>query len=112
MLCLISLQMQEKEEEGENPDMEQQVPEATERKEHDSCGQTGLESVQSEQAVELAGAAPEKEQGKEVTGPLCLASCPLGGPLLPVRNHVLLSSSWFVCDVFLWLTSKISSPVH
>ncbi|XP_060024167.1 midasin [Lagenorhynchus albirostris] len=60
-------QMQE-EEEGENSDTEQQVPEATERKEHDSCGQTGLESVQSECAVELAGAAPEKEQGKEEHG--------------------------------------------
>lgn len=42
------------------------MPEPTERKEHESCGQTGLESVQSEQAVELAGAAPEKEQGREV----------------------------------------------
>lgn len=61
-------QEQEKEEEGENPDMEEQVPEATERKEHDSCGQTGLESVQSAQAVELAGAAPETEQGKEEHG--------------------------------------------
>ncbi|XP_059970578.1 midasin isoform X2 [Mesoplodon densirostris] len=61
-------QMQEKEEEGENSDTEQQVPEATERKEHDSCGQTGLESEQSEHAVELAGAAPEKEQGKEEHG--------------------------------------------
>lgn len=103
---------EEEEEEGENSDAEQQVPEATERKEHDSCGQTGLESVQSECAVELAGAAPEKEQGKEVKGPLCLASCPLGGPLLPVQNQVLFSSNWVVCDVFLWLTSKISSPVH
>ncbi|XP_032340488.1 LOW QUALITY PROTEIN: midasin [Camelus ferus] len=59
---------QEKEEEGENSDTEEQVPEATERKERDSCGQTGLESVQSAQAVELAGAAPEKEQGKEEHG--------------------------------------------
>ncbi|KAF4025219.1 hypothetical protein G4228_017124 [Cervus hanglu yarkandensis] len=56
-------QMQEKEE--ENSDMEEPVPEPTDRKEHQSCGQTGLESVQSEQAVELAGAAPEKEQGRE-----------------------------------------------
>ena len=56
--------MQEKEE--ENSDMEEPVPEPTDRKEHESRGQTGLESVQSEQAVELAGAAPEKEQGREV----------------------------------------------
>lgn len=46
--------------------MEEPVPESAERKEHESCGQTGLESVQSERAVELAGAAPEKEQGREV----------------------------------------------
>nr|XP_035921041.1 midasin isoform X1 [Halichoerus grypus] len=61
-------QKQEEEEDGENSDTGEQVPEATERKEHDSCGQTGLESVQSAQAVELAGAAPEKEQGKEEHG--------------------------------------------
>ncbi|KAM5286744.1 midasin isoform 2-T2 [Hipposideros larvatus] len=59
---------EKEEEEGENSDTEEQVPEATERKEHDSCGQTGLENVQSSQAVELAGAAPEKEQGKEEHG--------------------------------------------
>uniref|UniRef100_A0A8C4LBG4 Midasin n=1 Tax=Equus asinus asinus TaxID=83772 RepID=A0A8C4LBG4_EQUAS len=63
------LQPQEQEkEEGENSDAEEQVPEAMERKEHASCGQTGLESVQSAQAVELAGAAPEKEQGNEEHG--------------------------------------------
>ncbi|XDB53754.1 hypothetical protein ABFV05_007370 [Capra hircus] len=60
-------QTQEKEE-GENSDMEEPVPESAERKEHESCGQTGLESVQSERAVELAGAAPEKEQGREEHG--------------------------------------------
>lgn len=65
MLCLISLQ---EEKEGEDSDTEEQVPEATERKEHSSCGQTGVENMQSEQAVELAGAAPEKEAGKEVRG--------------------------------------------
>ncbi|XP_072602537.1 midasin-like isoform X2 [Vulpes vulpes] len=62
------LQPQEEEEGRENSDTEEQVPEATERKEHDSCGQTGLESVQSAQAVELAGTAPEKERGKEEHG--------------------------------------------
>jgi len=76
-------QKQEEEEDGENSDTGEQVPEATERKEHDSCGQTGLESVQSAQAVELAGAAPEKEQGKEVIGPHCLCWLPLGGSLFP-----------------------------
>ena len=53
MWCLLTLQKQEEEEEGsgENSDTEEQVPEATEREEHDSCGQTGMESVQSAQAV-------------------------------------------------------------
>lgn len=60
--------VQKEEEEGEKSDAEEQVPEATERKEHDSCGQTGVDNVQSAQAVELAGAAPEKEQGKEEHG--------------------------------------------
>lgn len=58
----------EEEEEGEQSDAEEQVPEATERKEHATCGQTGVDNVQSAQAVELAGAAPEKEQGKEEHG--------------------------------------------
>ncbi|XP_070274183.1 LOW QUALITY PROTEIN: midasin [Myotis yumanensis] len=62
------LQPQEEKEEGEDSDTEEQVPEATERKEHSSCGQTGVENMQSEQAVELAGAAPEKELGKEEHG--------------------------------------------
>ncbi|XP_042126882.1 midasin [Peromyscus maniculatus bairdii] len=62
------LQPQKEEEEGEKSDAEEEVPEATERKEHASCGQTGVDSVQSAQAVELAGAAPEKEQGKEEHG--------------------------------------------
>ncbi|XP_051017145.1 midasin [Acomys russatus] len=61
------LQPQE-EEEGETSDAGEQEPEATERKEHASCGQTGVDNVQSTQAVELAGAAPEKEQGKEEHG--------------------------------------------
>ncbi|XP_073934254.1 midasin isoform X1 [Castor canadensis] len=58
----------EEEEEGEKADTEEQAPEATERKEHTSCGQTSVENMQSVQAVELAGAAPEKEQGKEEHG--------------------------------------------
>lgn len=70
MLCLISPQEEEKEK-GENSDTEEQVPEAPERKGHDSSGQTGVENVQSAQAVELAGTTPESEQGKEVRG-----SCP------------------------------------
>ncbi|XP_053447165.1 midasin isoform X2 [Nycticebus coucang] len=62
------LQLQPQEEEGECSDTEEQVPEATEREEHASCGQTGVENMQSQQAVELAGAAPEKEQGREEHG--------------------------------------------
>lgn len=56
------------EQEEEGLDTEQQVAEAPERKEHASCGQTGVENMQSAQAMELAGAAPEKEQGKEEHG--------------------------------------------
>ncbi|XP_066110370.1 midasin isoform X3 [Saccopteryx bilineata] len=58
----------EEKEEGENSDLEEQVPEAAERREQKSCGQTGVENVQSAQAVELAGAAPETEPGKEEHG--------------------------------------------
>ncbi|XP_054990862.1 midasin [Sorex araneus] len=58
----------QQEEEGESSEPEEPVPEAMERKEHECCGQTGLEAVQSEQAMELAGAATEKEQGKEEHG--------------------------------------------
>uniref|UniRef100_A0A8C6R246 Midasin n=1 Tax=Nannospalax galili TaxID=1026970 RepID=A0A8C6R246_NANGA len=58
----------QQEEEGEKSDTEEQVPEATEKKEHTSYGQTGVDSVQSAQAVELAGPAPEKEPGKEENG--------------------------------------------
>lgn len=83
MPCLISLQKQE--EEREDSDTEEQVPEVLERKEHASCGQTGVENMQSTQAVELAGAAPEKEQGKEViNGFTAAASCLLVGSFLPV----------------------------
>ncbi|CAH6790218.1 midasin [Phodopus roborovskii] len=60
--------LQPQKEEEEKSDTEEGVPEATERKEHASCGQTGVDNVQSAQAVELAGAAPEKEQGKEEHG--------------------------------------------
>ncbi|XP_071469317.1 midasin isoform X1 [Marmota flaviventris] len=61
------LQPQNSEEE-EKSDTEEQLPEALERKEHTSCGQTAMENIQSAQAVELAGVAPEKEQGKEEHG--------------------------------------------
>lgn len=83
-MFVCSMQKEE-EEEGEQSDAEEQVPEATERKEHATCGQTGVDNVQSAQAVELAGAAPEKEQGKEVMGlSICLESCS--------RQQV-----WFLC---------------
>uniref|UniRef100_A0A8I3X1N2 Midasin n=1 Tax=Callithrix jacchus TaxID=9483 RepID=A0A8I3X1N2_CALJA len=61
-------QPQKQEEEQEDSDIEEQVPEALERKEHASCGQTGVENMQSTEAMEAAGAAPEKEQGKEEHG--------------------------------------------
>lgn len=56
-----------KEEEDGGEDDEAQLDSA-ERKEHASDGQTGEENVQSDTAVELAGAASEKDQAKEEDG--------------------------------------------
>ncbi|XP_032398227.1 midasin [Etheostoma spectabile] len=56
-----------KEEEGGDEDEEEQ-PESAERKEHDTAGQTGEQSLQSDTAVELAGEAAEREQAKEEHG--------------------------------------------
>ncbi|XP_073672706.1 midasin [Garra rufa] len=56
-----------KEEENEAEEDEAQM-ESAERKEHASDGQTGEENVQSDTAVELAGAASEKDQAKEEDG--------------------------------------------
>ncbi|XP_036622954.1 midasin [Trichosurus vulpecula] len=58
----------QKEEEKEIPEGDEEVLEAMERKEHESCGQTGEENLQSEIALELAGAASEKDQAKEEHG--------------------------------------------
>ncbi|KAM9840331.1 midasin [Aulostomus maculatus] len=55
-----------KDEEAEDKDEE--VPEAAERKEHDTAGQTGEQNIQSDTAVELAGDASEKDQAKEEHG--------------------------------------------
>lgn len=86
--------VQKEEEEGEKSDAEEQMPEAAERKEHASCGQTGVDSVQSAQAVELAGAAPEKEEGKEVMGLHCL--CP-SAVMFSSTSVVSLWSFCFCC---------------
>ncbi|KAJ8409756.1 hypothetical protein AAFF_G00218150 [Aldrovandia affinis] len=56
----------EEDEEGAGEDEEQ--PEPVERREHDADGQTGEENMQSDTAVELAGAASEKDQAKEEHG--------------------------------------------
>nr|XP_015209182.1 PREDICTED: midasin [Lepisosteus oculatus] len=56
------------EEEAAKEDEEQDLPESAERKEHDADGQTGEENVQSDTAVELAGAASERDQAKEEHG--------------------------------------------
>ncbi|XP_012665398.1 midasin [Otolemur garnettii] len=61
-------QPQPQKEEGECSDTEEPVLEAAEQEEHASCGQTGLENMQSLQAMELAGTAPEKEPGREEHG--------------------------------------------
>ncbi|XP_038145137.1 midasin isoform X1 [Cyprinodon tularosa] len=54
---------QEEEEEGDDEE-----PASAERKEHSADGQTGEENIQSEAAVELAGAASERDQAKEEHG--------------------------------------------
>uniref|UniRef100_A0A8C0HJP3 Midasin n=1 Tax=Chelonoidis abingdonii TaxID=106734 RepID=A0A8C0HJP3_CHEAB len=57
--------------EGEDEDTlekDEQLPESVERMEHEAHGQTGEENLQSDSAVELAGAASEKDQAKEEHG--------------------------------------------
>ncbi|XP_042633620.1 midasin-like isoform X2 [Cyprinus carpio] len=56
-----------KEEDNEGEDDEAKLDSA-ERKEHASDGQTGEENVQSDTAVELVGAASERDQAKEEDG--------------------------------------------
>uniref|UniRef100_A0A452IL58 Midasin n=1 Tax=Gopherus agassizii TaxID=38772 RepID=A0A452IL58_9SAUR len=57
--------------EGEDEDTlekDERLPESVERMEHEAHGQTGEENLQSDSAVELAGAASEKDQAKEEHG--------------------------------------------
>ncbi|XP_019393298.1 PREDICTED: midasin isoform X2 [Crocodylus porosus] len=61
------LQPQE-EEDKDDPEKDEQLPESAERMEHETLGQTGEENLQSDTAVELAGAASEKDQAKEEHG--------------------------------------------
>ncbi|NXB28427.1 MDN1 protein, partial [Eulacestoma nigropectus] len=61
------LQPQE-EEDKDNSEMDEQIPEAEERMEHETQGQTGQENLQSDSAVELAGEASERDQSKEESG--------------------------------------------
>lgn len=56
---------QEEEDKG-NSEIDEEIPEAEERTEHETQGQTGQENLQSDSAVELAGEASEREESKEV----------------------------------------------
>lgn len=56
---------EQQQEQGEDDDAQ---IESAERKEHASDGQTGEENIQSDNAVELAGAASERDQAKEEHG--------------------------------------------
>uniref|UniRef100_A0A8C5T387 Midasin n=1 Tax=Malurus cyaneus samueli TaxID=2593467 RepID=A0A8C5T387_9PASS len=58
----------QEEEDKDNSEMDEQIPEAEERMEHETQGQTGQENLQSDSAVELAGEASEKDQSKEESG--------------------------------------------
>ncbi|XP_063299642.1 midasin [Pelobates fuscus] len=55
-------------EENSEPDKEEEVPDSSQRMEHETCGQTAENNIQSETAAELAGAASEKDQAKEDHG--------------------------------------------
>ncbi|KAM4694301.1 midasin [Discoglossus pictus] len=59
--------MPQVDEQEEKPD-EEEVPDSGERMEHETCGQTAEDNLQSESAVELAGSASEKDQAKEDHG--------------------------------------------
>ncbi|MGH0171579.1 UNVERIFIED_CONTAM: hypothetical protein FKN15_061690 [Acipenser sinensis] len=56
------------EEASAEEDKEKELPESAERKQHEADGQTGEENLQSDSAVELAGAASERDQAKEEHG--------------------------------------------
>lgn len=68
---------QQEEQEGgaEEEDEKEEQPESSDRKEHDTDGQTGEQNLQSDTAVELAGEASERDQAKEVRS-LPVTSCP------------------------------------
>ncbi|XP_030636974.1 midasin [Chanos chanos] len=57
-----------KDEEGGAEEDEESQLETAERREHNTDGQTGEENIQSDSAVELAGAASERDQAKEEHG--------------------------------------------
>ncbi|MEE6475824.1 hypothetical protein FKM82_010868 [Ascaphus truei] len=52
----------------EDEKADEEVPDSAERMEHETCGQTAEDNLQSESAIELAGAASEKDQAKEDHG--------------------------------------------
>ncbi|KAM4771043.1 midasin [Rhinophrynus dorsalis] len=56
------------EENEEKADQDDEVPDSAQRMEHETCGQTAEENIQSECASELAGSASEKEEAKEDHG--------------------------------------------
>lgn len=53
----------------EGADVEEELPESSEREEHGASGQTSEQNIQSDTAVELAGEVSEKDQAKEVYMP-------------------------------------------
>ncbi|XP_068087248.1 midasin [Hyperolius riggenbachi] len=52
----------------EKPAQDEEVPDSGDRMEHESSGQTAEDNIQSDSAAELAGAASEKDEGKEDHG--------------------------------------------
>ncbi|XP_073531808.1 midasin [Phyllobates terribilis] len=47
---------------------DEEVPDSAQRMEHETCGQTAEDNLQSDTAAELAGAASEKDEAKEEHG--------------------------------------------
>lgn len=62
LMSLFFCQNEEEEKIGEDED----VPDSAQRMEHETCGQTAEDNLQSDTAAELAGAAAEKDEAKEV----------------------------------------------
>lgn len=100
---------QQEEQEGgaEEEDEKEEQPESSDRKEHDTDGQTGEQNLQSDTAVELAGEASERDQAKEVRS-LPVTSCHMTPPPPRSPNNYFGWIFWTLS--FLFLRSFLKDP--